>query len=106
MQAIPLGLVTVTTAGIDQPLTLTATQKKVLPPNGLVARIDVWPNPLATGTVFVRSGGVTLAALPANSTGSGHPWKACDRGEGVNPLVFALGALTNGDGAYVTIWVE
>jgi hypothetical protein len=107
MQAIPLGLFTVTTAGTDQMFTLTAAQQALLPPLGLVRKIEIWPNPSATGFVKVRSGGQTLAEFPPNTTQPTFPWSAesCD-GIGVNPLVFGLGAVTSGDGAFVTLWVD
>jgi hypothetical protein len=57
--------------------------------------------------VYVKQGGVTLAALPKPTGGYPLPWATpgCDRNVLV-PTVFALDAATNGDGAYVTLWVE
>jgi hypothetical protein len=105
MQAILLGLVTVPTAGTDAALTLTAAHKVLLPPSGLANKIEVWPNPAAVGTVSVRSAGQTIAEFPANATGPLLPFEAHSE-VGVNPLAFALGAVTSGDGAFVTLWVN
>lgn len=63
LQAIPLGLVTVTTAGVPAPIT-----------TALIA---------AAGGTLPPSGGV-----------------------GLNPLSFSLDVATNGDGAYVTLWID
>jgi hypothetical protein len=57
MQAIPLGRVTVTTAGTPVALTLSAAQLAMLPPSQQVCRVEVWPDPAATGRVLVKCPG-------------------------------------------------
>jgi hypothetical protein len=49
---------------------------------------------------------VTLATLPKPS-GVAFPWSTarCDRNV-INPLAYSIDAATNGDGAFVTVWVE
>jgi hypothetical protein len=107
MIAIPLGLVTVTTAGVPQPLILTAAQAALLEGSGLCVKIEVWPNPSAAGKVYVKQNGVILATLPVVSGGYPIPWEVDGDGSNcIKPTAFALDAATNGDGAYVTIWVR
>ena len=87
------------------PITLTATQLAMLSPAGLCAKVEAFPDPAATGTVYVK-GGVTLAALP-KATNVVQPWSTGDRDRNViNPLAYQIDAATNGDGAFVTVWVE
>jgi len=107
MQAIPLGRVTVPTAGTPVPISLTAAQTAQLSANGQCAKVEVWPDPAATGRVYVKQGGVILAALPVPTGGYPLPWATpgCDRNV-ITPTAFAIDAATNGDGAYVTLWVE
>ena len=69
MQAIPLGRVTVPTAGTPVPITLTAAQAAQLPPSGQVCKVEVWPDPTAAGKVYVKQSGVVLAALPVPTGG-------------------------------------
>lgn len=109
MIAIPLGRINVPTAGTDVPITLTADQLSKLPPNACVTRVDVWPDVSNAGTaLLVRRGGVTLAQLPkTGTTGYAEPWNTPECcGNRIDPTAFALGAATNGDGGFVTLWVE
>jgi len=106
MQSIPLGKIAVPTAGTPVPITLTAAQLAMLSPAGLCAKVEAYPDPAATGTVFVKQGGVTLAALP-KATNVVQPWSTGDRDRNViNPLAYQIDAATNTDGCFVTIWVE
>jgi len=86
---------------------MTAAQTAMLSTGGLCAKVEVWPDPAASAAVFVKQGGVTLAALPAPTGGYPLPWSTpkCGRNR-ITPTAFALDAATNGDGAFVTIWVE
>ena len=116
MQAIPLGRVTVPTAGT--PVTfasvLSAAQLAMIPPPGIVARIEVWPDPTAAGKVFVKvqppgyAAPVILAALPVPTGGYPIPWSTDGDGRRNQfPYTqFSLDAATSGDGAYVTFFVE
>ena len=52
MLAIPLGRINVPTAGTDVPITLTAAQLALLPPNGCVNRVDVWPDVANAGAAL------------------------------------------------------
>ena len=107
MQSIPLGLVTVITAGTPVNLTLSGAQAALLPPSGQVAKIEFWPNPAAAGKVYVKVGGVTLAALMVPASGAQpFPFTTPEREENsISPLVYQIDAATNGDGAFVTLWV-
>ena len=108
MQSIPLGRVNVPSAGTPVPLSsvITQTQQALLSPAGLCAKVEAYPDPAATGTVYVKQAGVTLAALP-KATNVVQPWSTGDRDRNViNPLAYQIDAVTNGDGAFVTLWVE
>jgi hypothetical protein len=88
------------------PITLTAAQAAQLPPSGLVCKVEVWPDANAAGNVFVKQNSVTLATLPKPS-GVAFPWSTPPCGGNViNPLAYSIDAATNGDGAFVTVWVE
>ena len=102
MTVVPLGLVTVPASGTDQPFTLTAAQLSKLPPSRQVSGIDVWANPSSAGIVSVRSGGLTLAALPVPSGGNVARWTSSECGR-IDPTSFALAAAVSGDGAFVTL---
>jgi hypothetical protein len=108
LQAIPLGLVTVTTAGVPAPITaaLIAAAGGTLPPSGGVSRIDVHAHNGNTGIVLVKVNGVIFDNIltPANGV-TGH-WCYQAGSNSLNPLSFSLDVATNGDGAYVTLWVE
>jgi len=107
MQSIPLGKIAVPTAGTPVPITLTAAQLAMLSAAGLCAKVEAYPDPAATGTVYVKQAGVTLAAVP-KATNVVQPWSAgccCCDGNRINPLAFQIDAATNGDGAFVTVWV-
>ena len=116
MQAISLGRVTVAVAGT--PVTfaslLSAAQRAAIPPSGLVAKIDVWPDTSSTGPVYVKcqppgyAAPVIIAALPVPSGAYPLPWSTDgDTGRNAVPYQqFSLDAATGGDGAYVTLWVE
>ncbi|MBZ5621027.1 MAG: hypothetical protein LAQ69_20215 [Acidobacteriia bacterium] len=116
MQAISLGRVTVGAAGT--PVTfaslITAAQRAAIPPSGLVARIEVWPDTSSTGKVFVKcqppgyAAPVILAALPVPVGGYPIPWST-DGDSSRNAIPygqFSLDVATGGDGAYVTLWVN
>src|SRR5437016_4728133 len=75
MQAIPLGLVTVPTAGTPVALSLSAGQLALCPPDGRVAKVEVWADPGMTGaSVSVKQGGTVLAKLPKPSGSFTEPW--------------------------------
>lgn len=114
MQAICLGRVTVTTAGT--PVTLlsrmTPAQLAMLPPSGQVASITVWPDPAASGKVLVMckapgQPNTIIAALPVPAGGYPVPWSTCGdtSRNSINYAQFSLDAITNGDGAFVTLSV-
>jgi len=113
LKALPLGLVTVTTAGTPTPITaaLITAAGGSLPPSGGVHKIEVWAHNGNAGIVLVKASApgntpVTVAPLlvPANGV-MGH-WCLKTAGNGINPLAFSIDVLTNGDGAFVTLWVE
>ncbi len=106
MQSIPLGKIAVPTAGTPVPITLTAAQQAMLSAAGLCAKVEVWPDANAAGNVFVKQNSVTLATLPKPS-GVAFPWSTppCG-GNTINPGAYQIDAATNGDGAFVTVWVE
>jgi len=91
------------------PLTLTAAQQALLNSRGQCWKVEVWPNPAATGKVYVKNTatGSILATLPVPSGGYPIPWQssAPDMVNVQLPGAFALDVATNGDGAYVTLWV-
>ena len=106
MQSIPLGRLNVPNAGTPVPITLTDAQKAMLSAAGLCAAVTVYPDPAATGTVYVKQAGVTLAALP-KPTNVVQPWSTpgcCERNS-INPLAFEIDAGASGDGAFVTLFV-
>ena len=106
MQAIPLGRINVPTAGTPVALTLSAAQLALLPPSQQVNRVEVWPDTQATGRVLVKCQGVTLAVLPVPTGGYPVPWSTPDSDRNsIAYAQFSLDAVTNGDGAYVTLWV-
>jgi hypothetical protein len=116
MICIPIGRINVPTAGTPVTLALsmlTTGQQAALPPSGQVAKIEVWPDPAAAGKVYVKQGGTIIAALPVAATGAAYPWSSPERefnqicalqisSAGIG---FQIDAATNGDGAYVTLWV-
>jgi len=116
MQALVIGRVTVPTAGtpVTSASLLTAAQKALIPPSGLLAKIEVWPDPTSAGKVFVKcqppgyAAPVILAALPVPVGGYPIPWTTDgDTGRNAVPYAqFSLDVATGGDGAYVTLWVE
>ena len=115
MQAICLGRVTVATAGVPVLLfaLLTPTQLAMLPPSQQVAAVDVWPDPSAVGKVYVKAQPpgqpiTTVAVLPVPAGGYPVPWSAPGdpSRNGIAFKQYSLDAATNGDGAFVTLWVE
>jgi hypothetical protein len=113
MLAIALGKITVATAGTPTPITLaliTAAGGQ-LPPSNLVAGIDVCPDPGMSGTaayVKAAASGKTIKALLKPASGNVACWckRAPEGGNGLDPTQFAIDVATNGDGAFVTIWLE
>ena len=112
MQAIVLGRVNVPTAGTPVLLStlLTAAQKAMLPPSAQVAIITVWPDPAATGKVFVKCQAPgqpigIIAALPVPTGGYPVPWSTPSdpSRNSINFAQFSLDAAVNGDGAFVTL---
>ncbi len=107
--AIALGKLTVAAAGTPTPITaamiLAAGDGR--PPAGGVNKIEVWADPASTGTVYAVKGTTKIAALPKPS-GAGVHWaaKAPEGGNTLNPLDFGIDAVTNGDGAFVTLWID
>lgn len=115
MQAIVLGRVNVPTAGTPVLLSalLTPAQLAMLPPSGQVAQVDVWPDPAAVGRVFIKcqppGQPLSIAAvLPVVSGGYPVPWSTSGdtSRNGIAFRQYSLDAITNGDGAFVTLWVE
>ncbi|MGA7238907.1 MAG: hypothetical protein WBY44_24710 [Bryobacteraceae bacterium] len=107
MTAIPLGRITVPTAGTPVAITLTAAQKALLSAAGQCSKVEVWPDPAATGKVFVKKSGVVLDALAVPSGGYPVPWSTPDcTGNIIQPGIYSIDAATNGDGAYVTVWIR
>lgn len=106
MISIALGKIAVTTAGTPVAITLTAAQTAQLDGNRC-SRLEAWPDPADTGTVYVKQNGVTLAALP-HPTNVANPWSthASEERNQIQPLVYSIDAATNGEGPFVTLWVE
>ena len=106
MIAIPLGRINVPTPGTPVALTLTAAQVAQLGPQSQCAKVEVWPDPSATGKVYVKQANVILVALPVVAGGYPYPWSTpeCDH-NCIQPGVFSIDAATGGDGVYVTLWV-
>lgn len=105
MISIPLGKIAVPTPGTPVALTLTDAQKALLPPSGLVAKIEAHADPADSGAVQIKQGGVALASLPVPANGHADTW-ATPEGASVNPLAFAVDAAQAGNGPFVTLWVE
>jgi hypothetical protein len=115
MQAIVLGRVNVPTAGTPVLLSslLTPAQLAMLPPTKQVAIIDIWPDPAAVGKVYVKCQAPgqpigIIASLPVPTGGYPVPWQSngdCSRNS-INYAQFSLDAITNNDGAFVTLWIE
>ena len=106
MDVIALGLIVVPTAGV--PVSLASASSKI-PPSGQVFKIEIWPNPAAVGRVFVKAttGGAILAALPPAATGAVYPWSSPEASDNsFTPSLFSLDAVTNGDGAFVSLWIK
>jgi hypothetical protein len=110
MKSIPLGRVTVATAGTPVPLAsvITQAQQAMLSAAGLCAKVEVWPDPTSSGKVFVKDAktGNVMAALPVPTGGYPVPWSTPEIDHnGLRPTDFALDAATSGDGAFITLWV-
>jgi hypothetical protein len=115
MICIPLGLITVPAAGTPVTLVssmLTSGQLAALPPSLQVAKVEVWPNPAATGKVYVKQGSTILAALPVPTSGAVIPWSTPECEENCISAIqlnnsggFSLDAATSGDGAFVSLWI-
>lgn len=114
MQTINLGRVTVVTAGTPVLFSslMTPAQLAMLPPSQQVAQMDIWPDPAAVGKVLVKcqapgQPGTVVAALPVPSGGYPVPWSTPGdpSRNSINYAEFSLDAITNGDGAYVTLAV-
>ena len=111
LKAVPLGKVTVTTAGTPTPITaaLITAAGNGLPPQGSVARIEFHADPAMVGTtVYVKNAaGTVIAPLlkPANGVVGMYGVGCMSFGNAVNPLDFSVDVQTNGDGVYVTVWV-
>jgi hypothetical protein len=110
MISIPLGKIAVPTPGTPVPITLTNAQKALLPPSGLVHKVEVWPDPADTGVSKVLVGGVQVAGLPSPGTAAGghaQQYEACScDGNGINPLAFSVDNTVATNGPFVTLWVE
>jgi hypothetical protein len=111
MQAIPLGLVIVPTAGeaITIASLLTPAQAAAIP-GGVVKRIDVWPNPQAAGIAYVKAatpaGANIVAAIPPPTAPAQFPWSVEDE-DGIPYEQFSLDVESSGDGAgFLTLWVD
>jgi hypothetical protein len=106
MQSIPLGLITILTAGTPVGLTLSGAQAALLAPGGLCSKVVFSPNPANTGNVSIKQGGVVLDTLLKPANGVTGRWSTpCTDYNCINPLAFQLDVATNNDGAYVTLWV-
>jgi len=109
MISIPLGKIAVPTPGTPVPITLTNAQKALLPPSGLVHKVEAWPDPTDTGVTKVLVGGTQVAGLPSPDTAAGghaQPYQSKSEGNGVNPLAFSVDNTQAGNGPFVTLWVE
>lgn len=111
MQVIPLGKITVATAGTPVPITaaLISAAGGQLPPNGGVAKIAVRAVHGSAGVSYVKSsGGTIIASLEVPASGHTDEWCAHGPAGGnvIIPNAFALDVATSGDGAYVTVWVD
>lgn len=105
MTCVPIGRINVPVAGT--PVAITAPGFTQLPASGQVRKITVSPDPTATGRVYVKYGGVILAALPVVATGAVIPWSTPDcEYDQIQLGSYQIDAATNGDGAYVTLWIE
>ena len=115
LRAIPLGLITVTTAGaptlITSALIIAAGGTAVLPPSGGVHKIEVWAKAANSGIILVKLNNgsgtpVIVADLQVPSAGSKISWFVEGCGNTVFPQGLSIDAVSNGDGSYVTLWVE
>jgi ABC-type transport system involved in cytochrome c biogenesis permease subunit len=104
--SIPLGKIPVPTPGTSVALTLTAAQKALLPPSGLVHKIEAWADTADTGASYVKLGGVTIAPLSQPANGHAEHWHIEREGNWVNPLAYAVDADVANNGPFVTLWVE
>lgn len=107
MIAIPLGLITVPTAGTPVAISLNAQQLAQCGPGGQVFKVEVWADPGMTGvSVSVKQGGVVLAKLLKPASGCVPTWYTPEVGDNLLvPTAFSLDVATSGDGAFVTLWV-
>lgn len=117
MIALPLGKITTASAGTPQPITAAmviaaaSVAGVTLSPGGaagLVLRVDVWADPVSTGNAYVVVAGTKLATLPPVPTSglAGHWHSPTLEGNRTDPTQFAIDAANNGQGAYVTLWLE
>ena len=114
MIAVPLGKQAVTTAGTPVSITAAALATActaagaTLPNSGLVHKIEAWADTSDTGISFVKgAGGVKIACLPVPSGGHCEHWQmAARQGNWLNVLAFQWDNSINGDGPFVTVYVE
>ena len=112
MRALPLGKITVATAGTPVPITnaMLTTAGDGRGPNGGVMSLEFWPVFGNTGRVLVKdlSTGNVIAELPTPANGKAQKYRICgpDGGNVVYPTSFQVDVTTSGDAAYVTAWVE
>lgn len=111
MQVIPLGKIAVATAGTPVPITgaMILAASGQLPPNGGVAKLEIWPVNGNTGVIHVKGpGGVIIADLPPPANGNATSWRACGPAGGnvIQPPAFSIDVAINNDAAYVTVWID
>jgi hypothetical protein len=113
LKAIPLGLITVSVAGTPILLTnaLILAAGGGLPPSGGVHKIEVWAKAANSGIILVKLNNgsgtpVIVADLQVPSAGSKISWFVEGCGNTVFPQGLSIDAVSNGDGSYVTLWVE
>lgn len=107
MIAIPLGKISVPTPGTPVAISLSPAQVAQLSPGGLVTKIEARTDPADTGAVYVKQGGVTIAALPQPANGFAAKWGTPEcEGNSLQPLAFSVDAAQANNGPFVTLWVE
>lgn len=94
LKALPLGLVTVATAGTPVPITtgLIAAAGGGLPPSGGVCRIEAHAAAGNTGLVLIKVNGVILDNLLVPADGVTGHWAMQAAGNEINPTTFSLDA--------------
>jgi len=110
MIAIPLGLVTVPSAGTPTKISAAMVTAAGGPANCKVAGVEFCADPAMSGTTsYVKNAaGVIIAPLlkPANGYAGEYKHSAPAGGNTILATSFAVDVATNSDGVYVTLWVD